>query len=138
MFALPSQTFGDRAFIAIGDENAIVRELVRPHFGERGEWVLLLSFARDGRLLTASENGGCRTRQPALTPMMVRTAVAPGAGSRVLLAHNHPSGELGPSADDIMVTRQFASLCRMMGIGFADHLILGRAGHFSFLAAGLL
>ena len=138
MTAVPSQRFGDRAFIAIGDEDDIVRHLVRPHFGARGEWLLLLSFARDGRLLAASENGGRGAGAAALTPMMVRMAVAPGSGSRVLLAHNHPSGELRPSADDIMVTRQLASLCRMAGVGFADHLILGDAGHFSFHAAGLI
>jgi DNA repair protein RadC len=138
MTAVPSQRFGDRAFIAIGDEDDIVRHLVRPHLSDRGEWVLLLSFAGDGRLLAACENGGRRTSDAALTPMMVRMAVAPGAGSRVLLAHNHPSGELRPSADDILVTRQFALLCRMAGIGFADHLILGLAGHFSCRAAGLI
>lgn len=138
MTAFPCQRFGDPAFIAIADEDNIVRDLVRPHFGERGEWVLLLSFASDGRLLAASENGGRSESEAALTPIMVRMAIAPGAGSRVLLAHNHPSGELRPSADDIKVTRQLATLCRMAGVGFADHLILGDAGHFSFHAAGLI
>ena len=56
----------------------------------------------------------------------------------MLLAHNHPSGELSPSADDIFLTGQIANLFRMAGLVLSDHLILTDSGHFSFRAAGLL
>jgi len=46
---------------------------------------------------------------------------APG----VLLAHNHPSGDPTPSADDIRTTRDAAAAGRLLGIDVADHLVFG-------------
>lgn len=138
MTPVPSQRIGNRGFVALADEDELIWGLVRPHFNDSGEWVLILSFGHDGRLLAASENGRRGASDAALTPAMIRAAVAPGEGSHMLLAHNHPSGDLKPSADDISVTRQLASLCRMAGMVLTDHLILARAGHFSFHAAGLI
>lgn len=138
MTRVPSPRFGNRGVVALADEDELILGLVRPHFNDSGEWVLILSFGHDGRLLSVSENGQRGASDAALTPAMIRTAIAPGAGSHMLLAHNHRSGDLKPSADDISVTHQLALLCRMAGMVLADHLILARSGHFSFRAAGLI
>ena len=130
--------FADPAVFALADENDMMADLIRPHFHARGEWLLLLCFADDGRLVSASENGGLQQKCAALTPLMVRSAISAAGGASMLLAHNHPSGDLRPSPDDITLTRQFAALCRMAGLVLTDHLILSTTGHFSFRAAGLI
>ncbi|MDF7824077.1 JAB domain-containing protein [Pontiellaceae bacterium B12227] len=43
----------------------------------------------------------------------------------LLLAHNHPSGDVTPSAEDIKITRQLVSAGQIMGIKVLDHVILG-------------
>ena len=43
----------------------------------------------------------------------------------MLLAHNHPSGDPTPSADDIRTTRDAAQAGRLLGIEVADHLVFG-------------
>jgi DNA repair protein RadC len=44
---------------------------------------------------------------------------------RILVAHNHPSGALEPSSEDIDLTRQLLQSAQIMGIPILDHLILG-------------
>jgi DNA repair protein RadC len=47
--------------------------------------------------------------------------------SAVVVAHNHPSGDVTPSAEDVKVTRQLVDAGRIVGIRVLDHVILGRA-----------
>ena len=50
--------------------------------------------------------------------------------TRVIVAHNHPSGALEPSSEDISLTRQLLKGAHFLGIPLLDHLILGN-GDFS-------
>lgn len=65
-----------------------------------------------------------------------RLAIAKGAKG-IVLAHNHPSGEVSPSADDKAITTALVAAGRALDIPVQDHLIIG-AGYFSFAEAGLL
>ena len=51
--------------------------------------------------------------------------------SSILIAHNHPSGELGPSYEDLRFTHQLLHASRVMEIPVVDHLILTRHGYTS-------
>jgi DNA repair protein RadC len=58
--------------------------------------------------------------------------------SAVIVAHNHPSGGLEPSASDIEITAQLKAAGAIVGIELLDHIIFNRSGYFSFLEAGML
>lgn len=60
-----------------------------------------------------------------------REVIRQGA-TRAIVAHNHPSGNLEPSPEDILLTRQLLSGAQTLGIPILDHLILGN-GDFSSL-----
>ena len=64
-------------------------------------------------------------------------AIVAGAAA-VVLAHNHPSGDPTPSADDRAVTDQLVAAGRLLDIPVHDHVILGRGRYVSFAEAGLL
>jgi len=66
-----------------------------------------------------------------------RAAIAEAAAG-VIVAHNHPSGNPTPSADDRAVTRQLVEAGRILDIPVYDHLIVGGDHYFSFAEAGLL
>ncbi len=53
-----------------------------------------------------------------------REVIRRGA-TRVIVAHNHPSGSLEPSKEDIHLTRQLLKGAHLLGIPLLDHLILG-------------
>ncbi len=60
------------------------------------------------------------------------------SASFLILAHNHPSGDPTPSKADIAMTREITAAAKALGITVHDHLVIGRAGHSSFKALGLL
>jgi len=56
----------------------------------------------------------------------------------IILAHNHPSGELSPSIEDINITRRLKESSKLLGIELLDHVIISKYGYFSFKDEGLL
>lgn len=55
------------------------------------------------------------------------------ASSAILVAHNHPSGNVMPSIQDRKLTEQIARACRIMSIRLLDHLILTVNDSYSFV-----
>jgi DNA repair protein RadC len=59
--------------------------------------------------------------------------------SCVILGHNHPSGDVTPSPDDVALTVRVAAAGVVMGIDLADHVIVSADGkYFSFKESGRL
>ena len=56
----------------------------------------------------------------------------------IILAHNHPSGNLKPSSTDINLTRRIKSACEIMDLNLTDHIILTKDNYYSFMEGGLL
>src|SRR3989339_1109932 len=50
----------------------------------------------------------------------------------IIICHNHPSGELKPSEDDLVITQNLVKAGELLGIEVADHLIITKDGLFSF------
>ncbi len=68
---------------------------------------------------------------------VVRKALEHGA-SALIMVHNHPSGDTTPSNADIEMTKEVAKAAATLDIILHDHVIVGRSGHTSFKATGLL
>ena len=69
-----------------------------------------------------------------------RNAIINKANS-VILCHNHPSGDLTPSTEDINITRRLEETGKLLGIKVLDHLIINGINHkelYSFKAKGVL
>ena len=69
-----------------------------------------------------------------------REVFAPAVGSSaasVILAHNHPSGDVTPSREDIELTRRMVQAGDIMGIEVLDHLIVGGERFLSMKEANL-
>ncbi|MCK9581539.1 MAG: DNA repair protein RadC [Methanoregula sp.] len=56
----------------------------------------------------------------------------------IICVHNHPSGSLEPSSQDIAITHQLKEAGALVGIPLIDHIIVSRAGHTSLRERGLL
>ncbi len=58
---------------------------------------------------------------------------AVGAGAvAIVLAHNHPSGDPSPSAEDRSVTRRLVQAGNILGIRVLDHVVVTADGYFAF------
>ena len=60
------------------------------------------------------------------------------SASRVVVFHNHPSGDPLPSAEDRFATRRLFEAGELVGIPLLDHVILGAKEFYSFKQAGVL
>ena len=56
----------------------------------------------------------------------------------VICVHNHPSGSLEPSSQDIAITTQLKEAGSILGIQLVDHIIVTRSGHVSMRERGLV
>ena len=68
---------------------------------------------------------------------LFREAVA-ASSAAVIVAHNHPSGDPEPSADDVALTRRLDEAGKLLGIPVVDHIIIGEGKHVSLRARGVL
>jgi DNA repair protein RadC len=56
----------------------------------------------------------------------------------IIVAHNHPSGDLTPSNEDKLVTERLSESARLLGITLLDHIIFSKRGFCSFAKMGLI
>lgn len=60
------------------------------------------------------------------------------SAARIILAHNHPSGDTEPSEADFGFTRRVVDAGELMGIDVIDHIIVGEADYLSLREQGLM
>lgn len=60
------------------------------------------------------------------------------SASGIVCMHNHPSGDVSPSKDDIMFTKALVEVGRVQSIPILDHVIVGNEGYYSFSDHGLI
>ena len=56
------------------------------------------------------------------------------SASSIICVHNHPSGNLNPSNNDIVITNNLKQIGNLLGIKIVDHIIITNSGYYSFLA----
>jgi len=73
-----------------------------------------------------------------LDPRVVMTIALNNASSSIILAHNHPSGNLRPSEGDKAITEKIKNACAFFDMKLLDHLIITDESYFSFNEGGLI
>ncbi len=68
---------------------------------------------------------------------VVKAALRHNAAA-VILAHNHPSGCVEPSPDDLKLTGELSGILKVIDVRVVDHLIVGGNGYYSFAGEGRL
>ncbi|HHN67313.1 MAG TPA: JAB domain-containing protein [Thermopetrobacter sp.] len=111
--------------------NAAMARLTREEFR-------VLFLDNKNRLIADEvQNRGTIDHTPVYPREVVRRALELSAAS-IILAHNHPSGDPTPSRADIEMTKQIVAAAEALAIRVHDHVIIGRDGHASLRALGLI
>ena len=71
-------------------------------------------------------------------PREVFADVITDRAASIILAHNHPSGEIKPSNSDLKIHEQLTEAGKILGIKVLDHIIISKKGYYSFQEAGLI
>lgn len=98
--------------------------------------ILLLN--RTGRVIAIYNISTGGTTSTVVDPKLVMVAALKANTSSIILAHNHPSGNLKPSHSDDVLTRKLRLAGELLDIKVADHLIMTADGFLSFSDEGLL
>lgn len=112
--------------------------LLLPEMGllEQEEMRLLLLDTKNRLIATvalyAGTINGCHVR----VAEVFRAAVRRNA-TALIVAHNHPSGMVVPSPEDVQVTREMVQAGRLLDVEVLDHLILGQDCYTSLHERGL-
>jgi DNA repair protein RadC len=75
------------------------------------------------------------------TPVYIREVIKRAlelSSTSIILVHNHPSGDPSPSRADIDMTKMIVAAGKPLGVNVHDHIIVGRQGHASLKALGLM
>ena len=97
-------------------------------------WILLLSRSSDIISRQRISSGG--VAGVTVDAKMVFKPALEALASAIILVHNHPSGNLNPSKEDIALTRKLKEAGQLLDISVSDHLIVARTGYYSFLDNG--
>ncbi|RIW12983.1 DNA repair protein [Algoriphagus lacus] len=98
--------------------------------------IILLN--RANRVLGVSQIGVGGTSAVIVDPKLVFVTALKANAHSMILAHNHPSGELIPSEPDRKITRKLVEIGRILDIAILDHLIVTPDSYFSFADEGEL
>jgi DNA repair protein RadC len=122
---LVQENVGERPRIASPEEAAaVLRERARS-LDREVFWVLLLDIKN--RLIAPPAEVSKGTLNSSLIhPREIFKPAIQYSAAAVILAHNHPSGDPSPSAQDVRITKKLMEAGRTMEINVLDHIIIGR------------
>lgn len=109
----------------------VLQDLVHEEF-----WLLLLD--RGNRLTYRHRVSMGGMHGTVADPKMIYKTALDHHASSIVLAHNHPSGQLRPSEEDIRLTRKLIDGGKLLDINVHDHLIVTDSGYYSFADNGML
>lgn len=99
-------------------------------------YVLMLDRGNRAKSIYKASQGGLHGT--VADPKLIFSAALKCLASAIVLCHNHPSGQLRPSEEDIRLTRKLLEGGRLLDIVVQDHLILTRNGYYSFSDNGMM
>lgn len=98
--------------------------------------ILLLSSSN--RLLGTYECSTGGTDTTVVDPRLIFACALKANARKIVICHNHPSGNLKPSQADLAITQKLISCGKLLEILVIDHIILSSTGFFSFADEGLM
>ena len=99
-------------------------------------WVIAIDDNLGLKTVTEVARGGFH--DVLVYPANVLAAVLAAQTDRFYVAHNHPSGPVTPTEQDMHLTGEIMAAANSAGLSFEDHIITGPAGWFSFADEGLI
>ena len=99
-------------------------------------WVMLLN--RANKVIDTKLVGRGGVSSTVVDSKVIFSFALESLASGIILAHNHPSGNLKPSNSDIRLTKKIVDAGKIMEVPVLDHIIVGDNDYFSFADEGLI
>jgi len=103
------------------------------HYGDRKqEHFLSVSLNGANEVMSVRVVSMGLVNKAPVHPREVFADIIAERASAVIVAHNHPSGDLTPSAEDMKITKQLKEAAAILGLSVLDHIIFSTKGYYSF------
>lgn len=117
-------------------------DVFREHF-DAGEMDYMESFFalylnQANKVLGIKKISECGISSTLVDVRIIMQAALLCNASGIIVAHNHPSGNLKPSSADIKMTVQIREAAKILSMNLLDHVILTSDSHFSFADEGII
>jgi DNA repair protein RadC len=99
-------------------------------------WILLLN--RGSKLIKKIKISSGGVNAVLADPRLIFKHAIENLASVIILVHNHPSGNLQPSREDLNITKKLQQGAKLLDLSVPDHLIITQDGYFSFADEGLI
>jgi len=114
-------------------------DALAPHIADLGhEEFLILILNRNNQIMSWERISSGGVSGTVVDPKLVFKKALDKKAASIILAHNHPSGNLKPSAQDIKLTKNLVASGLLLDLPVLDHLIITEQGFFSFADEGML
>ncbi len=127
-----------RPALAYNDPESIARYYMERLRHEEQEHLFCMMMDSKGSLLGEKLLSRGTVSGTLITPREVYVEALKLRAVRIVLIHNHPSGDPLPSSPDMEFTARILAAGEMVGIELADHIIIGDKTYFSFREQGLM
>ncbi|MHC3994335.1 RadC family protein [Thiomicrolovo sp. ZZH C-3] len=117
---------------------ADVYELLHDYGSKKQEYFLALALDGASHLIEKRVVSIGTLNQSLVHPREVFADAVADRAAGIIVAHNHPGGQLVPSREDVAVTRRLKEAGTLLGIELLDHVILTRDGFLSLREEGML
>ncbi|MGZ5209586.1 MAG: RadC family protein [Kaistella sp.] len=120
-------------------ESKDIYKVLQPYLSDlRTEefWAVFLN--QNNRILGKSKLSSGGINQSVVDVRILFKTALEHFATGIAIAHNHPSGNLKPSHDDLKITKQIAEAGKILSIQLLDHLIISQNSYFSFADENLL
>lgn len=114
-------------------------QLIRPKICDLQHeefWIIILNRSLKVLSLEKISSGGVAS--VLVDAKIVFNKVLSKLGSAIILCHNHPSGKLKPSQQDIHLTNRITEAAKLLDIIVSDHIIVTYDDYYSFADEGML
>lgn len=108
-----------------------------PHMARIEEFVILC-MNRSNKVLGFSHISSGGLAGTVADPKVIMQVALKANASSIILAHNHPSGNVKPSDTDIALTKKLKNAGEFLDLQVLDHLIISTEGYYSFADEGII
>ncbi len=149
----PSNAFGIKLFQAVSERFAkehipekitlnsskAVADFLQKSIGrENKEHFVILSLDTHNRLIKISNISVGSLNASIVHPREVFKEAIQSSAAQIIIAHNHPSGNLEASPEDVALTRRLEEAAKIFGIELLDHIIVTRDKFYSLKEQNLI
>lgn len=115
-----------------------IHEYLKPYGGKKQEHFIVVMLDGANQVINMQVVSMGLVNKTLVHPREVFAPAIENRATSIVIAHNHPSGDLTPSDEDLAITHRMIQAGMILGIKVQDHIIFSTERVFSFFEHGLL